>query len=206
MPNKKFSPFMITGLLSALMSISADATMLKVEPREGESLEDAIARTEAEHRAECAECRAEHEARQAQASNGEAKTASQDMAKGTDPSLVGEMREKLYAKHKDELNLLDKKHAEERAQLSKNLGADTRQASASSAFSAPYGEQPKRNPLGYMAFAMNGDKMEPISGSFDADREHVEKKLAEFNNAPSIKLLIAVGIMTPAEVRPVFAD
>lgn len=155
-----------------------------VEVRGGESLEATIERVRADHRAECPACAGKYAREQ---------TAEQ-----------AEQAEQVAKKQAFEQAAM--KQAFERA-TNQQAGLQTENVGITAATEhKDTMNMTKREPLGYMAFAERDGKLEPIAPSFNVDQQAVQAKLDEFNAAPVLQLMVNLGLMTKAEVRPVFAD
>jgi len=199
MLNRTLPPALLAMLAATLAS--TDASVLPVELRDGESIEQAVARALAEHREECEECRQAHAAAQAVSNTKYEATPDQ-------------IREKVKHKQREELEALGKRHAAEREALGRELAEDSRTAEAKP-FGAPYGEQAKgtdtvkaentRKPIGYMAFAPHNGEMKAIPGSFAIERETVEAIAEAVESHPIAQVLTALGA-GKASVRPVYGE
>lgn len=208
-------PNSIAAMLAGL--VGGGVTFLTVEPREGESVEDAIARTEAEHRETCQGCAEAYEAEQFEAKkkahDAELNEARKAVATDgdTDIDIVTEQRRKLYAHQEAERDALARKQKAEEAQFLKGQKATERYEGKRPELGATYGEgsnsaNPTRQPIGYMAFHVLPDgTAKAIPPSFNEDRNKVEEAMNEVEQHPIAQLLTSIS-GTSTEVRPVFGE
>lgn len=181
MSSSKQFPDAFASLLAGLLT-GGKGTMLRVEPREGESIEDAIARTEAEHREVCQGCAEAYEAEQFEAKK-----------KAHDEAEKAARREAKAARKASRQETDGDRYEGKRPELSAPYGAGENSA-------------PKRTPIGYMAFHVLPDgSAKAIPPSFNPDRTLVEAAMNEVEQHPIAMILSAVS-GTSVEVRPVFAE
>lgn len=234
MSSSKQFPDAFASLLAGLLT-GGKGTMLRVEPREGESLEDAIARTEAEHREVCQGCAEAYELEQFEAkkkahdsaekaarreakaarkasrqeTDGDAELNEARKAPDGDTDLAKEQRIKMYAHHEHEREMLAKKQKAEEEQFLKGQQAEQRYEGMRPELSAPYGAGEngvKRTPIGYMAFHVLPDgTARAIPPSFTESREEADEALARVASHP-LTILLDLASESTTEIRPVFAE
>lgn len=205
------------AILSALASMTeADLDgprFVKIEPRKGQSVEEAVAEYQAKHRETCAGCAAEYKA---QAELAE-KEAAKAMNKAAQPAPTG------YTEDGSAIKPDAPTQQGPAGIVIADIGGGrfVVQAPVNGAlevnaelFATPLAAEvpPLRIPIGFMAFAMKNDVMTPVVGSFNVNSAVVHANLARFNELDMLKTLremagaLGQSLSSMAEVRPVYAD
>jgi multidrug efflux pump subunit AcrA (membrane-fusion protein) len=211
----------ILSLLAALTGADVKTVrFLNITPKEGQSIEDAVAEAEAEHRKTCEGCAAAYAEAEQEALDRASKAKSSGIveamearkqaegatageripAAGAAAVVVGRVSLLLGATE----STADKFIIQVPPGSSVTVGTDLFDTQAAA-------EEPKRTPIGWMAFAMKGDKMTPILQSFSTDRSVVEKQLAQFDALPEMVMMQRLAKFIGhssigAEIRPVFGE
>jgi hypothetical protein len=174
----------IEALLNTLFS---GAQLIRIDLREGQSPEEAIAEYEVAHRAECPSCAAEYEAEQNEAEQNELakdKAAFDAIQRGAGIATPDDLVHAAIEEARREFETKAKEQA------------------------APK----ERKPIGFMVFIMKDGEMTPVRGSFETDFEVITKKLASFSALPQIKMMADLAtmfgssLMEAQEIRPVYGD
>lgn len=163
--SKQLPGALIAALMASLAGGNGTPRLIRIEPREGESIEDAIARHEAEHRETCQGCAEAYELEQFEAkkkahesiekaarreakaarkasrqeTDGDAELNEARKAPDGDTDIAKEQRIKMYAHHEHEREMLAKKQKAEEEQFLKGQQATERYEGMRPELGAPYG-------------------------------------------------------------------
>lgn len=215
MSGKNSLPPFFASMIAAALSSQGQVSV--VEVREGESIEDAIARIQADHRETCQDCAEAHEAEQFEAKkkqHDEDQHAARKTVQAGDTDIVGEHRAKLRAHQQAERDALDAKHKAEYEQLAKSQqhhAPRERHTGKRPEMAAPYGTGAnqagnERKPIGYMAFHVSPDgNARAIPPSFNEDQGAVQEAMNMVESHPIAQLMSGLS-GTHVEVRPVFGE
>lgn len=212
-------------VLAALFGAGAagSARMIPVIINDGESLEDAVARTEAEHRAECAGCAAAYAEREAETkadaeslvakakAAASAEMAHKSMAGGVAAIVVGQhhiaTRFVIQVPEGSSVTVGTELFTNPGVSPGAQPGNQTDGVGANPVKGTAY----PRKHIGFMLRSFIKGETKYVAGSFETDRERAERKLALFNTIVPVDQLNEMAQLlgkdkVTLELVPVYAD